>query len=430
MKKTNPALLIALLYFLMGGLWILLTDKFTLHNSPNARFLHLLQTYKGLLYILLTSVGLYWLIRRLDYRLRQQGKEYEVLFEENPNPMWVVDLETLFFLAVNRAALAQYGYSKEEFLSMTPAQIRPVEDHKAFLEAWSQPIESYQAFGQWRLLRRSGEVVVADVYRHKVAFRGHQASMHLILDITGRVRAEEDRNQLVQELTNQNLDLQQFAYITSHNLRAPIANIIGLVNLYAPDNKPGFNQQIIHNLDISARNLDTVVRDLNDLLVIRTGRNEEMQLIDLEQALVFTRQGLHAELATSLACISFDFSRAPQVVSVGSYLRSILYNLLSNAIKYRSPERPLQVVLRSYPMGKDICLEVQDNGLGIDLEKNRQKLFGMYQRFHKEIEGKGLGLHLVKTQVEALGGRIEVESQAGAGTIFSVYFPARPVYNS
>lgn len=430
MKKTNPALLIALLYFLVGALWIFLTDKFTLQNSPDARFLHLLQTYKGILYILLTSVGLYWLIRRLDFKLREQGKEYEVLFEENPNPMWVVDLKTLFFLAVNRAALAQYGYSKAEFLSMTPAQIRPDEDQKAFLEAWSQPIESYQAFGQWRLLRKSGEIVEAEVYRHKVAFRGHQASLHLILDITGRVRAEEDRNKLVQELTNQNLDLQQFAYITSHNLRAPIANIIGLVNLYAPENKPAFNQEIIHNLGTSARNLDTVVRDLNDLLVIRTGRNEDMQLVDLEKALVFTRQGLNAELAASLARLDFDFSRAPEVMAVRSYVRSILYNLLSNAIKYRSPERPLQVVMRSYPLERGICLEVQDNGLGIDLEKNQHKLFGMYQRFHKEIEGKGLGLHLVKTQVEALGGRIEVESQAGAGSIFKVYFPTRPVYNS
>ncbi|MGV3641457.1 MAG: sensor histidine kinase [Adhaeribacter sp.] len=430
MKKTNPALLIALLYFLVGALWIFLTDKFTLQNSPDTRFFHVLQTYKGILYMLLSSVGLFWLIRRLDFKLREQGKEYEVLFEENPNPMWVVDMETLFFLAVNRAALEQYGYSKEEFLTMTPAQIRPDEDQKAFLEAWQQPIETYQAFGRWRMLRKSGEIVVAEVYRHKVQFRGRPASLHLILDITGRIRAEEDRNKLIQELTNQNLDLQQFAYITSHNLRAPIANIMGLVNLYAVDNPPAFNQEIINKLGASARNLDTVVRDLNDLLVIRTRRNEEMQLIDLEKALVFTRQGLNAEMSASLARIDSDFSRAPELMSVRSYVLSMLYNLLSNAIKYRSPERPLQVVLRSYPLEKNICLEVRDNGLGIDLEKNQQKVFGMYQRFHKEIEGKGLGLHLVKTQVEALGGRIGVESQPGEGTTFKLYFPARQAYNS
>lgn len=430
MKKTNPALLIALLYFLVGALWIFLTDKFTLQNSPDTRFFHVLQTYKGILYVVLTSVGLFWLIRRLDFKLREQGKEYEVLFEENPNPMWVVDMETLFFLAVNRAALEQYGYSKDEFLAMTPAQIRPEEDQKAFLEAWQKPFESYQAFGQWRMLRKSGEIVVAEVYRHKVQFRGRPASLHLILDITGRIRAEEDRNKLIQELTNQNLDLQQFAYITSHNLRAPIANIMGLVNLYAVGNPPAFNQEIINMLGASARNLDTVVRDLNDLLMIRTRRNEEMQLIDLEKALVFTRQGLNAEMSASLARIDFDFSRAPEVMSVRSYVLSILYNLLSNAIKYRSPERPLQVVLRSYPLGKNICLQVQDNGMGIDLKKNQHKVFGMYQRFHKEIEGKGLGLHLVKTQMEALGGQIGVESQPGEGTTFKLYFPARPDYNS
>lgn len=426
MKKTNPALLIALLYFVVGGLWILLSDKLSFQRSPDTRFFHLLQTYKGIGYILITSIALYLLIRRLDKRLREQGKEYEVLFEENPNPMWVVDAETLALLAVNRAAQQQFGYSQEEFLALTATELRHPEDQPAFLEAVKKPFDQFQAFGQWRLVRKDGEVVMAESYRHKVQFKGRHAFLHLVLDITARVRAETDRNKLIQELTAQNLDLRQFAYITSHNLRAPIANIMGLVNLYAPENSPAFNQELISNLGASARNLDTVVRDLNDLLVIRTRRNEEQQLVDLEKTLVFIRQGLHAEIAASLARIDFDFSRAPEVLSVRSYVLSILYNLLSNAIKYRSPERPLQIAVRSYSLGDTICLEVKDNGLGIDLEKNQQKLFGMYQRFHQHIDGKGLGLHLVKTQVEALGGRIAVESQPGMGTTFKVFFPGQP----
>jgi signal transduction histidine kinase len=111
------------------------------------------------------------------------------------------------------------------------------------------------------------------------------------------------------------------------------------------------------------------------------------------------------------------------VVCVRSYVQSILYNLVSNAIKYRSPDRPLQIDVHTFPEGGFICLEVKDNGLGIDLEKNQQKMFGMYKRFHKQIPGKGLGLHLVKTQIEAVGGSIAVESEKGKGTTFKVLFP-------
>jgi signal transduction histidine kinase len=111
------------------------------------------------------------------------------------------------------------------------------------------------------------------------------------------------------------------------------------------------------------------------------------------------------------------------VVSVRSYVQSILFNLLTNAIKYRSPHRPLEIEVFSYQEGNFICLGVQDNGLGIDLEKYQDKLFGMYKRFHQHIDGKGLGLHLVKTQIEALGGSIAVESAKGEGTTFKVMFP-------
>jgi signal transduction histidine kinase len=122
-----------------------------------------------------------------------------------------------------------------------------------------------------------------------------------------------------------------------------------------------------------------------------------------------------------------DFSAAPEVVSVRSYALSIGYNLLANAIKYRSPDRDLHIAVRSYRAGSFICLLVQDNGRGIDLVKNRHKLFGMYQRFHQQIEGKGLGLHLVKTQIEAVGGSIAVESEPGKGTAFKVLFPEKPI---
>jgi PAS domain S-box-containing protein len=422
MKKINPAILIALLYFIMGVLWIYLTDKLSVASSSSTEFLYMLQTYKGILYIFITSIALFLLIRRSNRKLLKKGTEYEVLFEENPNPMHVFDSETLKFLAVNQAALQKFGYSREEFLSLTPKDIRPREDQEAFLKAVRESFDDYHNFGLWRLVKKNGEIIHAEVYRHKVVFQGRKAYLSLILDNTARFRAEEERNKLIQELTNQNLDLQQFAYITSHNLRAPIANIMGLVNLYRPGNQPDFNQQIISNLSESALNLDTVVHDLNELMVIRTQKKEEHQVVKLEPLLHFIKQSINADIDASQAHIHVDFA-APEVVSVRSYVQSILFNLLTNAIKYRSPQRPLEIEVFSYQEGNFICLGVQDNGLGIDLEKYQDKLFGMYKRFHQHIDGKGLGLHLVKTQIEALGGSIAVESAKGEGTTFKVMFP-------
>ena len=104
------------------------------------------------------------------------------------------------------------------------------------------------------------------------------------------------------------------------------------------------------------------------------------------------------------------------------YLESIIYNLFSNALKYRSEKRVLELSISTFKDGNDVVLKICDNGVGIDLESYGQKLFGLYQRFHDHVGGKGMGLYLVKTQVEALGGSIAVESKVDHGTTFTITF--------
>jgi signal transduction histidine kinase len=100
-----------------------------------------------------------------------------------------------------------------------------------------------------------------------------------------------------------------------------------------------------------------------------------------------------------------------------------LYNLLSNSIKYRDIAKPLSIKMKTYRLGQYACLSVKDNGLGIDLNKNKEKIFGLYKRFHSEnIPGKGVGLHFVKSYAEALGGKVEIESRLHEGTELKVYF--------
>jgi PAS domain S-box-containing protein len=243
-------------------------------------------------------------------------------------------------------------------------------------------------------------------------------------DITARRQAEEDRQQLIADLLRKNQYLEQFAFITSHNLRAPVANMLGLASLYnAEDPADPANRSLIEHFTQSAQRLDGIIQDLSDLLAVRK-RQEERQPVVLDEVTDNARLSLSAQLERSDAQLRVDFSAAPVVYSVKMYVQSILYNLLSNALKYRAPERPPVIAIASGQRDGFVVVSVADNGLGIDLARHGSRLFGLYNRFHAHTEGKGLGLHLVKTQAEALGGKVEVESCLGEGSTFRVYLPA------
>lgn len=241
-------------------------------------------------------------------------------------------------------------------------------------------------------------------------------------DITERKMVEAKRTLLTEQLQLQNQNLQQFAYIVSHNLRAPIANILGLTRVYdrqRPESE--LNRHIIDSLAKSAQNLDNIIRDLNYILTVRGQVLSVSEEVLFEELLQDILKSISMELEKSGAEVAYDFSEAPGIVSLRSYVYSILQNLITNAVKYRDPARKPSIYLRTYKEKDYICIEVSDNGLGIDLAKVRGSLFGLYKRFHPHIEGRGLGLHLVKTQVDLLEGKIEVDSQPGKGTTFKVY---------
>ncbi|MDO6388902.1 PAS domain S-box protein [Pontibacter sp. BT731] len=242
-------------------------------------------------------------------------------------------------------------------------------------------------------------------------------------DMTSYKEAQRKRDELTDQLLKQNQNLQQFAYIVSHNLRAPIANILGLTTIYnkhKPDSP--MNPRVIENLFKSAKLLDTTIRDLNDLLTIRSELNNVREKVKFEDVFKEVYDSLPTELLVEHIRLDCDFVEAPVVTGVRSYVHSIMHNLITNALKYRSPDRNLHLRLKTFTIPNYICLSVSDNGLGIDLSKEKEKVFGLYKRFHSHGEGRGLGLHLVKTQTELLGGKVEVESQVNVGTTFNIYF--------
>jgi signal transduction histidine kinase len=229
------------------------------------------------------------------------------------------------------------------------------------------------------------------------------------------------------ELLNQNNQLEQFAFIVAHNLRAPIARILGLINVLKMEELINEdNEFYIENIHLSTLRLEEVIMDLNRILDIKKGMHHAYEFISLEKKTKKIIEMLHTQLNESNADIHFNFTKADQLCAVSSYVENILYNLISNAIKYRDPEREISITLTTERTDDRICLSIKDTGLGMNLEKNKDNLYKLYKRFHTHVEGKGIGLYMVKTQVDAMGGKIEMETQPGKGTTFKIYFREDP----
>jgi len=237
---------------------------------------------------------------------------------------------------------------------------------------------------------------------------------------------EQEVQSRTKELLDYNQQLEQFAFISAHNLRAPVARIMGLGNiLNLGAVSPEEHKMVYEKMVVTARELDRVVRDLNTILEIRKNNESPVTEVRFDEELALVKRYIEKEIEDTRSVIRADFSDAPRIYSVKPYVESVLQNLLINAIKYRHPARTPVISLKTEAVNGYIRLTVADNGLGIDLDLFRNKIFSLYQRFHSHVEGKGLGLYLVKSQILALGGKIEVDSKVDEGTMFKVYFKNR-----
>jgi len=243
-------------------------------------------------------------------------------------------------------------------------------------------------------------------------------------NITERKHIEIERRKIASDLLQRNKDLEQFTYIVSHNLRAPLANIKGLTYILEK-NKPDCpeNMDFINMLSVSANRMDEVVMDLNNILNTRNDLNEVNQKVIFSSLVNDIMVSLNHIIDQKQIAFDIDFSAVDMLVSRKAFLYSIFYNLITNSIKYRQQEMPLHILIKSSKLEGMVKLSFSDNGLGIDMTRNHDKVFRLYNRFHSHVDGKGLGLFMVKTQVEALEGTIAIESEVNKGTDFTIVLP-------
>lgn len=245
-------------------------------------------------------------------------------------------------------------------------------------------------------------------------------------NITAKKNAEIDRERVTADLVRRNMDLEQFTYIISHNLRAPVANIIGLSNLMQDLNIADEDARTILNaLSTSVKSLDDVILDLNQILQVNSQVNENTEAVSLGDLIREIANSIAILIQKEKVVINTDFNQVCILHTLKSYLRSIFYNLIVNSIKYRQADLAPVISINSECSNDKVIINYRDNGRGIDMAKNGKHLFGLYKRFDTTVDGKGMGLFMVKIQVQNLGGSIEVESEVNTGTQFKLTFPQK-----
>jgi signal transduction histidine kinase len=270
---------------------------------------------------------------------------------------------------------------------------------------------------EWTFVRKNGSRFRASLT--VVALRDDREN---ITGFAGIIDSKSNLEGVTLQLQEQNRRLDEFAHIISHNLRAPVSNIQALINLLDEKSEITDYKLIFDKLKNVAKNLSETMNELMDTLKAKTQLNVDRTEIRFKEVLDKVVQSLEGELIVAQASVTFDFNDASSINYSKPYLESIFQNLLTNAIKYKSPNRKPLIHFRSSMVDNHLELRVTDNGQGIDMERFGDKVFGLHKTFHDHQEARGVGLFLVKTQIEALGGSIKISSEVDKGTTFTIRF--------
>ncbi|PSR55949.1 hypothetical protein AHMF7605_21815 [Adhaeribacter arboris] len=318
-----------------------------------------------------------------------------------------------------------YIPEEERGLQSMSQYIHP-EDVDKIKDAFQAHVEKGVEFEvEYRTLHPSGEIrnVVA---KGKAVLNEKGKVIRLtgtLSDITALKKAEESLKLKNEQLTIVNNDLDNFIYTASHDLKAPISNLEGLLNALVEEDTIREEQQpLVDRMFQAVERFKHTIKDLTDISKLQRMELQEVELVSFTQILEEVKLDIRELIETFNPMVTTNF-KISEIQYSKKNLRSIIYNLVSNALKYSSPDRRAEVHISSYKEKDQIVLQVSDNGLGI-IKENQKKIFGMFTRAHHHVEGSGIGLYIVKKIIENRGGKIELESREGKGSTFKIYWKA------
>lgn len=365
-----------------------------------------------------------------EQQIKESNERYEMVTKATHDIIWDWDLvnDKMYRSEMYNHVFGNNGLYSSDYTQSWLQRIH-FEDRKRIVNSIKEKVSNPDSIlweTEYRYFRSNGEIayvqdrgyIIHDENKRPVRMVG------AMRDITAEKLFEIERNKITTDLMQRNKDLEQFAYIVSHNLRAPVANVIGFADNLADESlDKNIKAKLTQQLGVSVRKLDMVIKDLNSVLQLKHQINESIEKISFSRIVEDIKLSISNTISSESVSIETNFSAVDHFFTIKSYFYSIFYNLILNSIKYKKENIPPVIKISSCKFEDRILLKLTDNGLGIDLQKSGEQVFGLYKRFHTHIEGKGMGLFMVKTQVEALGGKINILSEVNKGTEFLIQFP-------
>ncbi|MDR3681576.1 MAG: PAS domain S-box protein [Flavipsychrobacter sp.] len=339
----------------------------------------------------------------------------------------------------NKGAEILLQYTAKEMIGIaTPALIHVKEEvekrGEELSDIYGKTIEGFDVFveqvkhdehdaHEWTYIRKDGstfpvQLVITAIKDMDGTIKGF---LGIATDISVLKKAEEETISLLDITKDQNERLKNFAHIVSHNLRSHSGNIDMLLDLYIEETPEVRDNEFVTLLKTSVNNLKETIANLNEVVLMNTSVADKAISINLSDAIDNAVNSVSQIAKDAEITISNEVAKNITILGLPAYIDSILLNFVTNGIKYRSLNRLAKIVFKAVQTPQYIILDIADNGVGIDMDRNRSKLFGMYKTFHGNEDARGIGLFITKNQVESMGGRIEVESELNKGTTFKVY---------
>lgn len=345
--------------------------------------------------------------------------DFELFFEISADLLCIAGYDG-YFKKINPAVSKLLGYTQEELFARPIYNFIYNEDkqltaaHREKLIK-AQPLLNFEN----RYVTKTGEIVWLSWT--SIPVEKHQMVYAIAKNITHKKQQEADRNLIITNLTEINKNLKLLTYKTSHDLRSPVNNLLGVFNLLdtciIDDER---TMQFIGMLKSATGTL----QDTLDKYVAVLKQNANIQLEELNLNVVLRKvlASVSTLIINSKTTITCNFTQLENIYFNKAYLESIFLNLIGNAIKYARPGIAPVINIRTEQTDKGKKLIFADNGLGFDMEKAGDKVFGFRQTFHKNQDSQGIGLYLVYNHITNLGGKISLDSQLNEGATFTITF--------
>ncbi|MFI8377215.1 PAS domain S-box protein [Leeuwenhoekiella sp. NPDC079379] len=350
-------------------------------------------------------------------------KQFRLAFENTPIAFLIIDVENFKILEVNEACENVFGYNKNQFLKKKITDLyKPEEFQKNYLlikNLYHQ--HSHKIENEQNLLHKNGNSIIAKTY-FSLNYDSKGKPNKIIAqiqDITELKKKNEEINRFIEVTTNQNTRLINFAHIVSHNLRSHSSNIGMLIDFLKNEKDEEEREMQFDMLAQASSMLTETISHLNDVVSVDINYQdkEELDLYKYIENGIRSVRGLMVEVNFQIVN---RVAEGFKIYAVPAYLESIVLNIITNAIKYRDPKRKSWLQISAERINGYVIITASDNGLGINLERYGDRIFGLYKTFHKHSDARGLGLYMTKSQVEVMGGAITVQSKVGEGTTFTI----------